>query len=949
MFNAISSNFSWCDPDKLAVLHDRPWTSVRLAKTARKQGLRDTTLLLLSQNNASADERAINVPDAFLKLREQILVYYNAESKMERHGGLNLINLSNLSFFDDSQRSELFRLKAVFLQSLQRRSKANQAFSNAVQICPTHSRAWLTWGEWYVSLGSTAEKQHLEQNPTTDPNDDAAKDVAKKVRQYLSQAIGCFLEATKIDSNEWARMHLPGCLWMLTKDGINGSLCQTFEKRATLLPSWMWLPWIPQLLTSLYRRECIAAKSILMRLAKDYPQAVYYPLRVFYLERRDIDRARLGATSNSQSQTQGSVVHAEELVTALRRSHACLWSYLEPILEELIVKFRPSNEEDLLATVAALLDRSELHFGSPEKKEQEKEVLISTWKTLAKVAQKYFKPTDAGRPEAVKDGRAMKFAAFKDRYKAQFETDFCLTSFESGSGVSKEAGPPIDLPQMVERLRKWKKKLELNLSTLSRTLSLSTESAPLAMFGVGDAPDLWPFSCDPQISDFSTHKCDPLYDLHPSAQSTTSSSAAAALKAASSAAISVASAARLEGVGGSYGGGSSFIEVPGQYAPNTTQTDTRPSPELHVKVLRFGPRVSVDTKSDINVRRVISMEGSDGKSYHFHLGFAFSHLTRTDERTAQTHFVLDKVLRKNNLSSKAELSVQSQPVVPVAQRLRLVSEPENRLSLADACSNTLMVDATGLHHKFVDGVRRLITESTAGGSNDAGIEQTKRLEVFRNIKTTVKKTMLLDYVTDRCDSPEFLFQFRRVFAQQWAINCLLQYGFSASDRTPNKVVMDVSTGRVLAPEFRISYNHQGCFETAPIPFRLTDNLTRFIGQTMIDGKFVKATASEAVHACRHTTDSVYRLLIRDDLVSFLTKGSAKADVKTVELENQLLPSVGRNVATLHGRFAECAPSYQQISPASEDAVVDQTVRDLVASAELDEKQCLMPANFHGWI
>jgi transformation/transcription domain-associated protein len=949
MFSAISSNFSWCDPEKLASLHDRPWTSVRLAKTARKQGLRDTSLLLLSQH-LSGDERTINISDAFLKLREQILVYYNAESKIERHGGLNLINLSNLSFFDESQKSELFRLKAVFLQSLQRRSKANQAFSNAVQICPTHSKAWVSWGEWYLSLGSAVEKQHLEQNPVAEPNDEAAKDVAKKVRQYLSQSMGCFLEATKIDSNEWARMHLPGCLWMLSKDGLNGSLCQTFEKRAAMLPSWMWLPWIPQLLTSLYRRECIAAKSILMRLSKDYPQAVYYPLRVFYLERRDIDRVRLGG-SNSQSPTQGSVVHAEELVTALRRSHACLWSYLEPILEELIVKFRPSNEEDLLATVAALIDRSEMHFGNPDKRDQEKDVATSIWKTLAKVAQKYFKPSEGGKPEQTKDGRSIKSEAFKERYKIQFEADFCVASFETGSGASKETGPPIDLPQMVERLRVWKKKLECNLFVLSHSLSISAESAPLAMFGVGDAPDLWPFACDPQISDFSTQKCDFLNDLHPSSQSTTSSSASAALKAASSAAMSVASAARLEGVGGSYGGGSSFIEVPGQYAPNTSQTDTRPSPELHVKVLRFGPVVFVDTKSDINVRRVISIQGSDGKTYPFQLGFAFSHLTRTDERTAQTHFVLDKMLRKNNLSSKAELSVQAQPVVPVAQRLRLVSEPENRLSLAEACNKSLKVDATDIQYRFVDGVRSLFSESMAHGSTDIAIEQKKLLEVFRKIKTTVKKTMLLEYMTDLCDSPELLFQFRRVFAQQWATNCLLQYAFSVSDRTPTKVVMDVSTGRVLAPEFRISYNHQGCFETAHVPFRLTDNLARFLGQTMVDGKFVKAfaTASEAAHSCRHTTDSVYRLLIRDDLVSYLTKGSAKTDVKTVEIENQLMPSVGRNVATLHGRFAECAPSYQQKNAESDDNVVDQSVRDLVTSAELDENRCMMPANFQGWI
>ena len=40
MFNAITSNFSWSEPSTLAALHDRPWSSIRMAMTARKQNMR---------------------------------------------------------------------------------------------------------------------------------------------------------------------------------------------------------------------------------------------------------------------------------------------------------------------------------------------------------------------------------------------------------------------------------------------------------------------------------------------------------------------------------------------------------------------------------------------------------------------------------------------------------------------------------------------------------------------------------------------------------------------------------------------------------------------------------------------------------------------------------------------------------------------------------------------
>ena len=101
----------------------------------------------------------MDVSDAFLKLREQILSYNNPESEVERAGGLNLINTTNLSFFDAPQMSELFRLKAIFLSSLRRSSKSNQEYSHSVQICPTHSKAWVSWGGLCSQLSTITERQ----------------------------------------------------------------------------------------------------------------------------------------------------------------------------------------------------------------------------------------------------------------------------------------------------------------------------------------------------------------------------------------------------------------------------------------------------------------------------------------------------------------------------------------------------------------------------------------------------------------------------------------------------------------------------------------------------------------------------------------------------------------------------------------------------------------------
>lgn len=185
----------------------------------------------------------MDVSDVYLKLREQVLFYNNPESELERTGGLNLINTTNLSYFDQAQKAELFRLKAIFLASLRRTSKSNQAYCHSVQICPSHTKSWISWGGLCSSLGAMTEKQaeHAKDN-----TQEARAALTKKVAQYLAQAMGCFMEAVQIDPSERSRIHLPKVLWMLTKDGLSpGVLCQTLENRGTKLPPWVWLPWIP--------------------------------------------------------------------------------------------------------------------------------------------------------------------------------------------------------------------------------------------------------------------------------------------------------------------------------------------------------------------------------------------------------------------------------------------------------------------------------------------------------------------------------------------------------------------------------------------------------------------------------------------------------------------------------------------------------------------------------
>lgn len=951
MFNTITSSFNFCEPDVLANLHDRPWTSIRMAKTARKHGLRNVSLFLL---NKAVDERTLNVSDAFFKLREQILMYYNLDSDTERHVGLNLINTTNLSFFDSSQKSELFRLKALFLSSLGGRSKANQAYCHSLQICQAHARAWESWGTLCSSLGAVAEKQ-LDQAPSA--GDDASKDpkaIGKKVAQYLAQAMGCYLEAIQLNTSELNRIHLSKVLWMLTKDGAApGVLCQTLENRGTQLPGWVWLPWLPQLLTGLCRPEGRAVKAILSGLAKSYTQAVYYSLRVFYLERRDVERSK-GSPASSHQMT--SLMHVEELVSLLRRSHASLWSALESVLEELLVKFRPLHEEELLSPIVALLERAESQLGT-FRKEDEESVAASIWKTIWKIAAKFFRPSEQASNRS--DERSKRTALFKQKYREDFESDFCVSSCSGPTSPTTEGKAPLSLDDFVAKLRVWKRKLEKN--AYPRSASLIESSPTLAAFAVADVPDLWPGSCDPKHSVADRHGSDKPSekDILTAQSSASLSAASAAMSAALLAAKAVTAAAAREGYGGDYGGCSSFIEIPGQYPPNTAQwADCRPSPELHPKLLRFEQTVDIIRRSDQLVRR-IGMVGSDGKTYRFIVQAAVPFMTRTDERTAQTSRILDMLLRKSVNCARANLSVQPLSVTPMAQRLRLVSEPDGRLSLEDVYRESCErkgLDPSELATRFNDAVAKAVNAmDTIDIPKDELYkrERAVKLEVFKSISTLAAddSAAILRQVKDTMGTAELVYQFKRTFCQQWAANCLLQHGFCVAERTPSRVVLVKSTGCSLSPEFRISYNSQGYLDvTAPIPFRLTANLLNLIGFPLLSGHFVPSMANiaGAVREHKHDLSSVLRLLARDDLIAFYTRSMPKSDIKTQEMEKQLADRVVKNAATIFSRISECAPR-SNIRDQDESHPIDKRVRDLIEAARSADNVCQMPSSYQGWL
>ena len=167
----------------------------------------------------------------------------------------------------------------------------------------------------------------------------------------------------------------------------------------------------------------------------------------------------------------------------------------------------------------------------------------------------------------------------------------------------------------------------------------------------------------------------------------------------------------------------------------------------------------------------------------FLLQFAIPYWTRTDERTAQTHYVIDKFLRENFVAAKNYLSIQPSAAIPVAQRLRMTLDVESRIALDDVwrVSNESN-DTNGREipaHFLGEVAKRMsnmdISDGADGDKNDK--ERAVRLDVYKGIASKkVDNRLLLRYVQSVMNGPESLFHFRRAFSSQLAANSLLQHG-----------------------------------------------------------------------------------------------------------------------------------------------------------------------------
>ena len=846
--------------------HEIAWIINRFAHVARKHHLTEVCVNALTKIYTLPN---IEIHDAFLKLKEQSKCFF--QNPKEYANGLEVINNTNLAYFQQPQRAEFFALKGVFLSKLNGIDDANTAFSSAIQIDTNLPKGWTCWALFNDRL--FREKEDIT---------------------WAANAVNCYLHAAGLYKSSRSRKYLLRVLWLLSLDDAQETVSKAFEAYKGDLVPWYWITFIPQLLGALTRKEARMAKNLLIRIAKAYPQALYFGLRTTrqdYADLRkkrglttsvpasaaqsptgnddmdvdtdtveairdqnessDMDGIRMSnsqdfadnsdappGTPRSQTADEGRSqsrkapwTYVDEIMSILKTAYPLLSLSMETTVDQILMRLKLTPDEEVYRVVMALLTESFQPLINA----------IASGKIDAKIPQTLM-PTI----EKLIQSPYVISSQFKD---ALYE-DFIASQ------------PTLD--QVVARYRVWRDRLKRMLDNRACRQSLENFS--------------------PYLVEFEYQKFED-------------------------------------------------IEIPGQYL------ELRDSNDDFVRIERFLPHFDYVHGPGIWYRRIV-MQATDGTQHVFNIHNPSSRHARREERMVQCFRLLNGVLEKRRESRKRNLAFQLPHIIPLSPTVRLVQDDLSAVSLQG-----ISEDHCERSHLPIDGALVYLAQTMKEFVQKNGpFESSQKLaqfnlEVFEQIRRHhVPDDIVSKYFLRNMASFTDFWMLKKNVATSLAAAAFMSHVFYIGHRLPHKLVFSKASGKMHMTEMLplLSMNTLNFQNSEPVPFRLTPNLQRLMGTAGLEGPFVGSLVSIAAALTEpgFELENYLSVFVRDELFTW-------RNISGIRIE-EVTPKVFENCEKIVERVKDL---YKK----SETMPVCQPVVNLVAEATDPGRLCNMDSNWQPWL
>ncbi|GAA5983547.1 hypothetical protein JCM5350_000270 [Sporobolomyces pararoseus] len=788
--------------------HETAWIINRFAHVARKHHLNEVCITSLTKIYTLPN---IEIQEAFLKLREQAKSHYHNPAELA--SGLEVINNTNLMYFNGPQKAEFFTLKGMFLAKLHLHDEANQTFNLAVSMDMTFAKAWAEWGEY--------QDRMFKENPTE--------------LTIAANAVSCYLQAAGLYKNAKVRKMLVRVLWLLSLDDANDTIAKAFENYKGEVPSWYWITFVPQLLLALSgQREARYFRVILVKIAKAYPQAVFYHLRTtrdeFTIARRQlIYQQRAAAAANGDTNAQNSnelppgaqdrypVEYIQEILNILKTAFPLLALSLEMVTDQFVNRFRPPPEEDIYRLVTNLLNDA-----------------------LQKYNARALLPDYDGQLAPYQVANVTGFAENLQVDKERFKQDFVTSK-------------PTML-EFIERLRNWRDRYETVLKRTANLGQLANSSH-------------W-------LVEFQYQKFDE-------------------------------------------------IEMFGQYHQHEDNNNN------FVRINHVNNEYKVIYSHGTFFRR-LSFFGTDGSVHQFSIQIPAGRNARREERIMQLLRLLNCPLASRKESRKRNLQFNVPAIVPFSAGVRIIENDDSITSLQDVYEQHCRSIGISREDPILAFTERMQALYRQSPTPDRATLAIGRQEIYEEISNKmVPDTILQKYLTRTMVSPSDLWHFRKRMTMSMASFIFSSYILSTSGRTPARMHISRSTGKLYSSEMvpSLASDRTEFFNPESVPFRFTPNIQRFIGPHGTEGLLMSSLMAIArcLTEAEHDLEHRLSIFVREETVSRLTSYK-------IESRNGIRSDVNEAVEAICRRAKVMACKFEREKAPSASTPVNQSLIELFLQA-----------------
>jgi len=883
------------------------------------------------------------------------------------------------------QRAELFVIKGELLLAMADASAAagstglpstaeeeavSTAFATAVSIHPDLPRGWLLWGLFYdrtyrnllAGKGGTA----MEVEGGTGQHSKSAQ-----VAAAAERALTCYLLSLQMTASKGASI-MPRVLTLL--DAVAGPVAaRALGDNADGIPLWQWLPWLPQLLRGLRKGWGPQAQHLLIRIAKAYPQPLYYPLRTY------LASTGVGTTSppdlwkSPETQKPPAAAAAPAPTAAETKPAAAAVAFVAavapPAMAGVVAPAAlgpptavPPPVGHSLSITTAVTKMDSVPDGG---------AAVATAAGGATVKMELAAPAAAASAADVKMGEAAPLplpAASPAPARPVDPPPVAPPTFES-KGVAARVLSALrsEHPRLASQLDALCDALEANLlPTLPERLLAAVHDA-LAL-GLGAEP--MPPDAPPPAVLAALKSLDRHFGFSSGAAARASSSDARALAAGwgSSFVRECVSSppptlsellARLDAIRAGLQAELSsrprtvklehlcwrlllaqqpLVEVPGQYTD-----DAEPAAETHALIDRLDAEAAVSRDAATGeTRRRFTLVDESLRRHTFHLR-APSPLRPHDalgvERLGQLVRLLNRRLLKARETRRRALTLTLPLALRLGHGVMLCASDVSATSLASVLHSSRAAAGLSPHGPALTH-QRTLSRGIAPPDDEARRERLR--QAFGDACRAVGDDLLLRAVRDALPSAVQQWELTRALTAQLGLHALLCHGLGLRALHPSSLVFSRATGAVALVAFDTATTPAGATGTPPpppLPFRLTRNLQRLATPFGVEGAFSASLCAAA--ECFAQQRKCHLELWLAALAAPEEDGATGAPIR-------FAPPWAAAPALAAARVHELSPA-ECVKKMGKKADVHANLRALVAEATNEEALARQPPAWQAWL